>query len=134
MSAGRPTKYKKEYNDQVFKLCLLGATDIEISEFFEIDETTLHRWKAKEPLFRQSLKRGKMEADMEVSNSLYNMATGYKYEEQQSTAKGTVVTVEKYQHPNERSNARWLHNRRNNWRENAMPEDRVLEIKFVNNK
>ena len=29
---GRPTKYKEEYAEQAYKLCLLGATDKELSE------------------------------------------------------------------------------------------------------
>lgn len=37
--AGRPTKYKKEYDDQAFKLCLLGATDKEIADFFEVNRS-----------------------------------------------------------------------------------------------
>jgi hypothetical protein len=36
--AGRPTKYKSEYPEQTFKLCLLGATDKEIANIFEVNE------------------------------------------------------------------------------------------------
>ena len=31
---GRPTKYKPEYSAQAQKLCLLGATDAEMADFF----------------------------------------------------------------------------------------------------
>jgi hypothetical protein len=34
MERGRPTKYKEEYNEQAYKLCLLGATDKELADFF----------------------------------------------------------------------------------------------------
>lgn len=36
---GRPTKYKEEYTDQAYKLCLLGATDKEMADFFERDRS-----------------------------------------------------------------------------------------------
>ena len=34
----RPSPYKEEYNEQVYKLCLLGAIDTEISDFFNVCE------------------------------------------------------------------------------------------------
>ena len=36
--AGRPTEYKEEYNEQVYKLCLLGAKDKELADFFNVEE------------------------------------------------------------------------------------------------
>ena len=38
---GRPSKYKKEFVDQAVKLCKLGATDIELADFFEVNVATL---------------------------------------------------------------------------------------------
>jgi hypothetical protein len=31
--AGRPTKYRVDYNEQGYKLCLLGATDNDLADF-----------------------------------------------------------------------------------------------------
>ena len=56
---GRPTKYKEEYNEQAYKLCLLGHTDAEMAEFFEVDVSTIHRWKIDYPEFCDSIKRVK---------------------------------------------------------------------------
>jgi transposase len=81
MGAGRPTKYNKEYNEQVFKLALLGATDKEIANFFNVEEKTINNWKKKEPEFLQSIKKGKIEADAKVAESLYKRALGYSYTE-----------------------------------------------------
>lgn len=39
MPGGRPTKYKPEYVEQSAKLCALGATDMELADFFEVDRT-----------------------------------------------------------------------------------------------
>ena len=43
--SGRPTKYKDEYCEQAYKLCLLGATDKEMADFFQVSLSTLNLWK-----------------------------------------------------------------------------------------
>lgn len=78
---GRPTKYKEEYNEKVEKLCKLGATDKEIADFFEVDEATINRWKIEHPEFCESIKKGKVIADTNVSQKLYQRAMGYSYDE-----------------------------------------------------
>ena len=74
--AGRPTKYKDEYAEQAYKLALLGATDKQMCEYFEVDERSFNNWKHKHLEFFQSLKKGKEEADFEVVKSLYKKACG----------------------------------------------------------
>lgn len=81
MAGGRPTKYKKEYVEQVKKLCELGATDVQIADFFEIDQSTLTRWKLKHPEFCTSLKLGKEVPNNQIERSLYNRALGYSCED-----------------------------------------------------
>jgi len=44
---GRPTKYLSEYNEQVEKLCKLGATDKQLADFFNVTEKTINNWKVK---------------------------------------------------------------------------------------
>lgn len=78
---GRPTPYKESYNEQVFKLCLLGAKDKEIADFFDICEATLNNWKIQYPKFLESIKDGKDKADSEVAKSLYKRAIGYTTKE-----------------------------------------------------
>lgn len=70
--AGRPTLYKIEYNEQVYKLCLLGADDKAIADFFEVDVSTINNWKISHPEFFESIRAGKQIADMEVATSMYN--------------------------------------------------------------
>lgn len=79
--AGRPTAYKPEYAKQAEKLCLLGATDREIADFFEVDVRTVYRWKAEHAEFCQSVKVGKDVADDRVERSLFQKAVGYEQEE-----------------------------------------------------
>jgi uncharacterized HAD superfamily protein len=78
---GRPTKYKAEYAEQVYRLCLLGATDADIADFFGVKESTVNNWKKAHKEFLESIKRGKILADAEVAGSLFKRAKGYAYEE-----------------------------------------------------
>ncbi len=74
---GRPSKYKEEYKEQVFKLALLGATDIEMADFIGVSESTFNEWKKKYSDFSESIKKGKDEADIAVVESLYQRAKGF---------------------------------------------------------
>jgi hypothetical protein len=76
--AGRPTDYRAEFVGQVQKLAALGATDIEVADFFEVDVRTIYRWKHDHPEFCQALNVGKDKADERVINSLYQKAVGYE--------------------------------------------------------
>ncbi|HEH9820657.1 TPA: helix-turn-helix domain-containing protein, partial [Pasteurella multocida] len=69
---------KSEYVAQVKKLCLLGATDKDIANFFEVSESTLNNWKNEYPEFLESIKKGKMLADANVAERLYKRALGYE--------------------------------------------------------
>lgn len=126
--AGQPTKYKKEYNKKAFKLSLLGATDKEVANFFEVDERTINNWKEAEPGFFQSLKEGKENADANVAKRLYKRALGYTYEEVKVKREPTppallellgeemhtieVTTTTKHMAPDVAAINIWLKNRR----------------------
>lgn len=76
----RPTKYKAEFVEQGEKLALLGLTDVQIGEFFEVDVSTIERWKLRHPAFCGALKAGKVIADGAVSRSLYQRAMGWEHQ------------------------------------------------------
>ena len=119
---GRPTEYKTEYNEQVYKLCLLGADDKRIADFFDIQESTLNLWKKKHPEFMESIKDGKEKADAEVAKSLYKRAIGYKKKSIQfATFKGEITDREEYFEdvpPDTTAAIFWLKNRKADvWRE-----------------
>lgn len=117
----RPTKYDKKYNDQVEKLCKLGATDVQLADFFEVSEATIHNWKKEHPEFLESIKNGKERADAMVAESLYHRAIGYKHvEEKAFMFQGDIVThlQEKHYPPDATSAIFWLKNRRPDaWRD-----------------
>lgn len=78
--AGQPTLYREEYDEQARKLCLLGATDEDLADFFGVCEKTINNWKTANPTFLQSIKRGKMIADAEVADRLYQRAKGFEHD------------------------------------------------------
>lgn len=119
--AGRPTSYKPEYNEQAGKLCKLGATDIEIADFFGVEVRTLYRWKEAHDGFCQSLKTGKDIADERVERSLFSRAIGYEHNETDIRVVGGEIVqtpVRKYYPPDTTAAIFWLKNRRKDqWRE-----------------
>lgn len=119
---GRPTEYKEEYPEKAYKLCLLGATDKEIADFFDVSEQTINSWKHKFPEFLESIKKGKIEADSLVAEKLLNRATGYEkdYFEEQVTKDGDVVKVQRHAiyPPDTTAIIFWLKNRQpGKWRD-----------------
>lgn len=74
---GRPPSYSPEYCSRAEKLCLLGATDNEIADFFGVSVRTLHRWKNDYPDFCHALKTGKGNSDERIERSLFHKAVGY---------------------------------------------------------
>lgn len=121
MGAGRPTKYKAEYAEQTYKLCLLGATDKEIADFFEVAESTINEWKLEHEEFSESIKKGKLPADAEVASSLYKRATGYKVDTVkvfQFQGEPIIVPVVEEIAPDTGAAMAWLKNRQSSrWRD-----------------
>ena len=112
---GRPTRYKSEYAEQARKLCLLGATDDALADFFSIAVSTLNKWKKDHPEFMESLKSGKQIADANVAQSLYNRALGYTTKETKiASFEGRItdaLDVDKHYPPDPTSAIFWLKNR-----------------------
>ncbi len=111
---GRPTKYKPEYVEQARKLCILGATEEAMADFFEVTTTTLDNWKKAHPEFFGALKAGKLVADAEVATKLYNRAMGYSHPETKVfNDQGKILThdIEKHLPPDTTAAIFWLKNR-----------------------
>lgn len=120
MVAGAPTLYLESYNNQAYKLALLGCTDNEISEFFDISASTLNNWKIEFPKFLESIKDGKVKADAEVATKLYDKAIGAEWVEEQAfkIKQGKdfevieIVKVKRTAPPDTGAASLWLRNRR----------------------
>jgi hypothetical protein len=119
-------KYKKEYDEQSYRLTLLGFTDKDLADFFYVTEQTINNWKKDHPTFFESLTRGKANADGIVAESFYKSATGYYIEEEEAKVVGVgrgesvvqIVKIKRYVQPDKGSQLSWLKNRQKNlWRD-----------------
>lgn len=111
---GRPSAYKPEFVEQAYHYCLLGATDAQLAEFFQLKEQTINNWKKKYPEFAEALQCGKMIADAQVARSLFKRATGYSHPETHlHCLDGQIVqtAVIKYYAPDTTACIFWLKNR-----------------------
>lgn len=122
MPRGRPTTYKPEFIAQAKKLAKLGATDIEIADFFGVRESTLNTWKHTHPEFLESLKLGKKESDDRVERSLFRRAVGYEHDAVKiflnRDGKPVIVPFRELVPPDTTACIFWLKNRdQKNWRD-----------------
>ena len=123
MPAGRPTKYRPEFAEQAKKLCKLGATDLDLAEFFDVTDRTIYRWSQAHHEFCQSLKAGKDEADDRVERSLYMKAVGFEREEVKifmpaGALEPVYAPFTAYHAPDTTAALFWLKNRRpGEWRD-----------------
>jgi len=135
----RPTKYKEEYNEQAYKLALLGATDKDIADIFDVNEDTINEWKKTKDGFSESLKRGKAQADAKIAQSLYHRALGYSHPDTDiKVIQNEIVTTSIIKHypPDTTAAIFWLKNRKpEQWRdrtEHKMEGD--MNVHFVEEK
>jgi hypothetical protein len=123
---GRPSSYKPEYAKEAEKLCALGATDIDLADFFGVSDRTIYRWAAEHDEFCQALKAGKAVADERVERSLYHKAVGYTFDsEKVFQHQGVIVRTKTREHtpPDTTAAIFWLKNRKSGeWRDVSRTE------------
>ena len=143
---GRPTDYDPKYCQQAKKLCLLGYTDAQLADFFEVAESTINLWKKEHLEFSESVKEGKKYANADVAHSLYKRAVGVTVKEttfervdRRETLEGLAdsdMLIEPYKKkivikelpPDQGAAMNWLKNREPElWR-----DKQVLDIGFGN--
>lgn len=116
-----PGKYDPAYADQAMKLCLLGYTNEQLAAYFEISYDKFQAWVREVPALKAAIRAGREEADMEVVNSLRQMALGKKVtvKKEKLTRDGNIVVVEEEVYVGANFNAAqlWLTNRhRDTWK------------------
>lgn len=136
-SQGRPSRYKQDYDEQARKLCLLGATDKELADFFGVAESTLNLWKIKHKTFSESLKKGKSVADANVASRLYERALGFEHDSEEIKVislgpAGSMierVPIRKIYPPDVTAAIFWLKNRQSSkWRDKQeAPEEETTD-------
>lgn len=131
-SGGRKSLYKPEYAKQAFKLALLGATDREMAEFFQVTERTFNAWKKAHEELVHSLKKGKASADANVADRLYRRALGYEHKEEKIFNEAGValrVPTKKHYPPDPVSAIFWLKNRQpEKWREKQFNDINISNL------
>jgi hypothetical protein len=113
-AGGRPTSYKQEYAEQAYKLCLLGATDTKLADFFGVSESTLNLWKQAHPKFSESMSSGKDQADAEIAQALFHRAKGYSHPEVDVRVVASEIVqtpLTKHYPPDTQAASLWLRNR-----------------------
>lgn len=105
--------YKNEYCAKATSLCLLGLTNEQLAEHFGVTPPTIYNWINRHPAFREALINGREIADCEVSNALYQRATGFISEDGQYFPPDTTACIF------------WLKNRQpHKWRDKVTIEQR----------
>ncbi|MGL5681680.1 MAG: hypothetical protein ACRDDZ_01330 [Marinifilaceae bacterium] len=137
--SGRPSRYKPEYCEQAEKLCLLGATNERLADFFGVTVSTISMWITTHIEFSDALKEGRECADMKVAKSLFQRAIGYEITETHEINKPVkiddgefeTVTIEtkrvtKQVAPDVTAQIFWLKNRRPDlWRDRKELDNQV---------
>ena len=122
----RKSDYHQELVQEVTELAEAGHTDSEIAYALGVSVPTLWWWRKMHPDFAEAFVMGKRFPDDRVEGTLYRVALGYDYTEQQAikvktgehTEEVKVVDVLRHQPPSEPSLRFWLKNRRpEQWRE-----------------
>lgn len=118
---GRKSDYKKEYARMAYRAALLGATDKDLADLFDVSEKTIYTWKLEHVEFSTALKKGKEPADGKVVESLYKRATGYSHSDVDiKMFEGEIITTKLTKHypPDTTAAIFWLKNRqKKNWRD-----------------
>ncbi len=128
-NVGRPSSYSEEYKDQAYKLCLLGATDLDLANFFEVAESTINLWKKEHIEFSESIKTAKQMADATVADRLFKRATGYEHDDvdiKQYQGEIIKTPITKHYPPDTTAAIFWLKNRqKDKWRDQSQVDSNV---------
>jgi len=112
-----PLKFRDEYIHMAYHLALLGATDQQMADIFQVNRQTINLWKRTRVEFSDALKKGKTEADAKVAYSFYqNCLDRYVEEEEAKVVGGVVevVKVKKFVRGDKWAQFRWLQTRQRN--------------------
>jgi len=108
---------------QAAKLCLLGATDADLADFFEVSVRTIERWQSQHAEFCRAVKVAKEEANDRVERSLYQKAVGFQREAVKifmpaGSEEPVYAPYIENVHPDTAAAIFWLKNRRKDeWRD-----------------
>ena len=93
------TAYNSSQPERVFKLCLLGCCDAEISSVIGITPQAFYDWRREHPELEDAVRRGRVDADAAIAHSMFARATGYSHTDHHVSAfQGEVTKTEITKH------------------------------------
>jgi hypothetical protein len=125
---GRRSDYNRAFHpDEAYRLALLGLTDEQLAGVFQVNTSTVERWKLRHPEFCESVTRGRVRADGQVIEALFKRALGYSHRSEEifCTKEGAIVRARTTKHypPDTKAASIWLFNRqRALWRNHVEVE------------
>jgi hypothetical protein len=134
-SPGRPTFYRPDYCDLAREHCLLGATNAELADVFDVAPRTIDNWIASHSDFAAAVREGRRRADAKVAASLYARAIGFEHKVERmflcrGEPKSFTVTVT--HPPDTQACIFWLRNRRRgDWRDRPADAGGPSEDEFA---
>jgi hypothetical protein len=131
---GAIPKYKSDFCPIAYKFCLLGATNDDLADLFEVSLATVGNWLRQYPEFKKSVQEGRDVADADVALSLLHRAKGFTHPDVkilQIEGEAKEVPYNRYFPPDTQAAIFWLRNRRRKqWRELIEHEHSVTEEKL----
>src|SRR5262245_47470968 len=115
ITRGRPTLYKPENADLARKFCMLGATNQELAECFEVSRSTIDHWIESIPEFAEGVRQGRTRADADAIDKFYSRVVGHTHDTKKYVPHPGEVReppVKLYYPPDIRGGMFWLRNRR----------------------
>ena len=76
---GPVPNYKPDFCPIAYKFCLLGATNEDLADLFEVSLATIGNWLAKYPDFKKAVQEGRDVADADVAHSLHQQAKSFTH-------------------------------------------------------
>ena len=126
------SQYKAEYAAIAEKLCQgLGATDVDVADYFDVTPKTIRRWRHAHPKFDAAMQISIAKANANVEVSLYKQAMGYWIDtEEIKVIEGKIVRVptKTFVPPSTTAGIFWSKVKMG-WRENDMPKPPEDETK-----
>ena len=118
-----------------------GLSDEDIAKSIGINKATLYRWKAKSAVISDTLKEGKLVADLAVESALFKKATGFTVTDTKTTSfldkesgelvEGKSEVTTKHILPDTLAIMFWLKNRRPDlWKDKVTEQGDTTETQL----
>jgi hypothetical protein len=128
---GPASTFNPDYCTLAHKFCILGATNEQLAECFEVSVATIGNWLRDFPAFKEAVTKGRMVADADVAERLFVKAKGYDREATRyfQTPDGPQeVKYTQHYAPDTAACMFWLRNRRRDlWRDKVEVEHTASE-------